>query len=122
MAVRPTKPQQGKKTATAALLVLAGLLAGPVLAAPDHDLFCDESHRPTLDVPRQALTATTVNANEERLENHLLKPQVEEAARKVFAETEEKDESELPEPAPVVQGLSDGEALPLKRQMYRRDI
>ena len=122
MAVWLTKPHQGMKAAAAALLALAGWLAGPVLAAPDHDLFCDETHAPALEVSQEALTARTVNSSEELLENHLLKPQVEEAARKVFAEAEEEDEVELPEPAPVIQGLSDGDRLPLRRQMYRRDI
>jgi hypothetical protein len=117
MAVRPTDLQQGIKAAAAALLVLAGWVTGPALAAPDHD----ES--------QQALTATPANSSEELLQDHLLKPRVEATARKVFAtaeETEQKegdaDEVESPAPGPVVQGLSDGEVVPLKRQMYRRDI
>jgi hypothetical protein len=112
-----TEPQQGISVAAAALLVLAGWLAGPALAAPDHD----ES--------QQALAAAPANPSEALLEDHLLKPLVEATARKVFAETEDADEEEvdtddvdLPEPGPVIQGLSDGEVAPLKRQMFRRDI
>lgn len=128
MAVRPTEPQQGN-IAAIALLLLFGWIAGPALAAPDHDLLCDESHNATLDVPQQALTATPVNSSEELLKNHLLKPRVEATAREIFDEAEEPaaqegdgDEVELPEPDPVIQGLSDGEVAPLRRQMYRRDI
>ncbi len=122
MAVRPTEPQQGKKAAAAALLALTSWFAGPVLAAPNFDVLCDERLTPVLEVSRQVLTATTVNSSEELLENHLLKPRVEETARKVFGEAEDETETEFPEPTPAIQGLSDGEVLPLKRQMYRRDI
>lgn len=117
MAVRSTEPQQGIGAAAAALLMLAGWIAGPALAAPDHD----ES--------QQALAAAPANSSEELLRDHLLKPRVEATARKVFAETDEPDQEEndaddvdLPEPGPVIQGLSDGEIAPLKRQMFRRDI
>ena len=117
MAVRPTEPQQGISAAAAALLMLAGWIAGPALAAPDPD----ES--------QQALAAAPANSSEELLKDHLLKPRVEATARKVFAETNEADQEEsdsddvdLPEPGPVIQGLSDGEVAPLKRQMFRRDI
>jgi hypothetical protein len=122
-------PQQGNNAAAAALFLLLGWIASPVLAAPDHDVLCDESHDATLDVSRQALTATPVNSSEELLENHLLKPRVEATARKVFAQEEvqtgeetDREEMELPRPGPVIQGLSDGEVSPLRRQMYRRDI
>ena len=122
MAVRPTGPRQGKMATAVARVALIGWFAGPVLDAPDHEAFSDESHTPGLDVSRQALTASTVNSDEEILENHLLQPRATESARKVFEETPGEDETELPEPAPAVQGLSDSEVPPLKRQMYRRDI
>lgn len=129
MAVRPREPRQGNHTAAAALFLLLGWITGPVLAAPDHDVLCDESHDATLEVSRQVLTATPVNSSEELLENHLLKPRVEATARKVFAEKDDetgeetdREEMELTGPGPVIQGLSDGEVSPLRRQMYRRDI
>ena len=128
MAIRPRMPQQGNTAAAAALLLL-GWIAGPVLAAPDHDVLSDENHDATLDVSRQALIATPVNSSEELLENHLLKPRVEATARKVFAKEDEqtgeetdREEMEMPRAGPVIQGLSDGEVSPLRRQMYRRDI
>lgn len=117
MAVPSREPQQGISAAAAALLLLAGWLSGPALAAPDHG----ESG--------QALSATPMNSGEELLQDHLLRPRVEAEARKAFAESEETDaqesdadEAKLPEPGPVTQKLSDGEVAPLKRQMYRRDI
>lgn len=129
MAVRPSEPQQGNNVA-AALLVLAGWIASPVLAAPDHDLLCDESHDDALKVSQQELTATPVNTSDELLTDHLLKPRVEATVRRVFDENQEKvaeevadpTEAEAPAPEPVIQGLSDGEVTPLRRQMYRRDI
>ena len=130
MAVRPSEPQQGNNAAAAALLVLAAWIAGPVLAAPDHDPLCDESHDNALEVSQQELTATPVNTSDELLTNHLLKRRVEATVRKVFDEVQEKvaeevadpTEAEAPVPEPVTQGLSDGEVTPLRRQMYRRDI
>lgn len=117
MSIRSTAPQQGINAAAAAMLVLAGWIAGPALAAPEHG----ES--------QQALNARPVNSSEELLQDHLLKPRVEATVRKVFAEAQEADQKEsdaddadLAEPGPVVQGLSDGKVAPLKRQMYRRDI
>jgi hypothetical protein len=129
MAVRPAEPQKGNNAAAAALLVLAGWIAGPVLAAPDHDLLRDECHDDALEVSQQELTATPVNTSDELLTNHLLKPRVEATVRKVFDEVEEEVANDAADPteaaaAPelVIQGLSDGEVTPLRRQMYRRDI
>lgn len=131
MAVRPSEPQQGNNAAAAALLVLAGCIASPVLAAPDHDdLLCDESHDDAFELSRQELIATPVNTSDELLTNHLLKPRVEATVRKVFDEIQEEvadatadpTEAAPPAPEPVIQGLSDGEPTPLRRQMYRRDI
>ena len=130
MAVRPSEPQRGSNAATAALLVLAGWMAGPVLAAPDHDILCGESHGNALEVSQQELTATPVNTSDELLTNHLLKPRLETAAREVIEEVEEQaaDDAaestkvEPPRPGPVIQGLSESDAPPIRRQMYRRDI
>lgn len=130
MAVRPSEPQQGNNAAAAALLVLAGWIAGPVLAAPDHDLLSDESHDNALEVSQQELTATPVNTSDELLANHLLKPRVEATIRRIFDEVQKEIADNVPDPTeaappapePVIQGLSDGEVTPLRRQMYRRDI
>ena len=130
MAVRPSEPQRGNNAAAAALLVLAAWIAGPVLAAPDHDPLCDESHDNVLEVSQQELTATPVNTSDELLTNHLLKPRFEATMREVFDAIQEEvandladpTEAEPPAPEPVIQGLSDGEFTPLRRQMYRRDI
>jgi hypothetical protein len=130
MAVRPSKPQRGTTAATAAAFVLAGWFAAPVLAAPDHDLLCDESHDATLEISERELSATPVNTSEELLENHLLKPRVEATAREVFSDVEEStdaDDSNEAESddAPVeavIQSVPNAEMLRMKRQMYRRDI
>lgn len=117
MAIRSTEPQQSISAVAAALLVLAGWITGPALAAPDNG------------EAEQALTATPINSSDELLRDHVLKPQVEATARKVFTEAQDTDredsdadEVDSPEPGPFVQGLSDGKVAPLKRQMYRRDI
>jgi len=127
MAVRQKQPKQGHIAATAAILVLAGWFAAPVLAAPDRDLLCDENREATLEIKTDTV-ATTIEAV---ADDHLLKPRVAATAREVFAdatsesETEEAvelksddDEADTPRLRPV----SDNELVPLRRQMYRRDI
>lgn len=130
MAVRPRKPQQGTTASAAAAFVLAGWFAAPALAAPDHDILCDESHDATLEVTERELSATPVNTSEELLENHLLKPRVEATAREVFSEIDEDADGDDPDKseaddAPVesvIPSLPNAEMLRIKRQMYRRDI
>jgi hypothetical protein len=128
MAHSPRKPQQGSTLAAASLLVLAGLVAGPALAAPERDVLCDESREATLEVSTTALAPITVNASNELLEDHLLKPRVEATAREVFAESEkntvdeESIEADEADVEATVPSLSDGQPKPYRRQMYRRDI
>lgn len=131
MAVRSAKQGHGSTAAVAAVLAFAGLLAAPVLAAPERDYLCDESAAPDLDVSARELIATPVNNSEELLKDHLLKPRAEAAVRTAFAdeETDAQVEEEPTEEAvdlvttePVLPGASDPKALRLKRQMYRRDI
>jgi len=129
MTVRPEKTGQGTIAATAAALLLTGLIMAPVLAAPEPD--CDESSTPNLTVSATDLTATPVNGGKELLKNHLLKPRAESAVRTAFAdENAEADvEDEAAEepvdsltPEPIVPSVSDSQPIPIKRQMYRRDI
>ena len=132
MAVRPKKPQQGNTVAAAAVFVLAGLATSPALAAPDHDVLCDKSHQATLEVSESELAATPVNTSDEMLRDHLLKPRVDAKAREVFDDADEEAEvdeqvDEQVDGGPddtdtAVRSLSDRKVLPLKRQMYRRDI
>jgi len=127
--LRPTRPNQGKTAVAAAALVLAGWFTAPVLAAPDRDILCDEDPNATLEVSTTELIASPVSSSEEVLEDHLLKPRVEAAAREVFSsgeddtdteDVESLEETEVSEPR--IHRMSDGEPRAYKRQMYRRDI
>lgn len=128
MAVRPKAPQHGNTVTAAAVLVLAGFASAPVLAASDHEILSDENREATLEVSASELTATPVNTSDELLRDHLLKPRVDATAREVFDEDE--DEAEFDEDADggsdetdaAIRGLSDSNVVPLRRQMYRRDI
>lgn len=142
MAARPKEPKQGNIAATAALVVLAGWFAAPVLAASDRSLVCDQDRAATLDVARHELTPTSHEVSGEQepesvattidsvAEDHLLKPRVEAAARKVFSqegdktETEEDPDAEADNDAtePRLRPVSDNELVPSRRQMYRKDI
>ena len=62
MAVKLRQPRQQVIAASAASLALAGLLAAPVLAAPERGLLCDDSTDPALAVSPSELTATPVIA------------------------------------------------------------
>ena len=131
MAVRPKEPRQVTTAAVTAGLVMAAWLAAPVLAAPERDLLCAESMAPNLDLSATELTATPVNNDDELLENHLLRPNTESAARSAFAE-EDAEAAELDEDGEadvdslatesILPSASDREQSPYKRQMYRRDI
>jgi len=140
MAVRPTAPKRGNIAATAAVLLLAGCFAVPVLAAPDRGLACSDDRAATLDVETHELApashevsvsdkpesvATTI---ESVADDHLLKPRVEAAARKIFADDNAPQDAEVAEPEgdevtkTRLRRVSDNELLPFKRQMFRKDI
>ena len=127
MAGRHKQPKHGHIAATAAVLVLAGWFTGPVLAAPDRETLCDSNLEATLDIKADTMS-TTIEAV---ADDHLLKPRVEAAARKIFSdsasesETEEIVEIEYGDdeaPTPRLRSLSDNKLVPFRRQMYRRDI
>ena len=131
MAVRPEEPRKATTAVATAGLVMAAWLAAPVLAAPERDLLCDESAAPELDLTATELTARPVNNSDKLLENHLLKPNTESAARSAFAketpvdvEVEEQGEDDADALATesLLPSASDREQSPYKRQMYRRDI
>ena len=145
MAPRQTSSKHRTITATAALFLLGAWYAAPVLAASDLEILCSDSHDATLEVaeyeliPRQVShdidasdMADVASGQDSVLANdHLLKPRVEATVREVFADSdgkslvEEEDVADLEEPA--IQELNaprmtDGHAVPFKRQMYRQDI
>ncbi len=128
MAVRHKEPRYDISTAATAGLLLAGLLAGPVIAAPERDLLHEDE--PGLDVAADALTVTPVNNSDELLDNHLLKPRAQSAARGAFASEaaaekgvdQDAEASEAAAPEPGLHSASDRKPSPYKRQMYRRDI
>lgn len=140
MAVGPTAPKRGNIAATAAVLLLAGCLAAPVLAAPDHGLACSDDRAVTLDVASHELVPTSheVSGNEEPetvattiesvAADHLLKPRVEAAARKVFADDNASRDAKVAEPEgdevtqTRLRRVSDNELAPFRRQMFRKDI
>lgn len=127
MAVGQIQPQQGSIAITAAILVLGGWFAGPVSAAPERDTLCHENHEATLEI-----SANTVSTTIEAVaDDHLLKPRVAAAANEVFAESDNEalpedavdSESENDEAAtPSLRPVSDNEPVPVRRQMYRKDI
>jgi hypothetical protein len=145
MAVRPSEPKQGKVSA-AAVLLLAGLFAGPVCGAPNHEIICDDAHDATLEISSDELTASTVS---HELENddvaaeiasemgilpqgHALKPNVEAAVRDMFTDSEKDsaahdvNEAQESDTAVImntrVPGISDDQLARIKRQMFRKDI
>ena len=142
MAQRPQAPRQGNVASTAAVLVLASVFAAPVLAASDRGILCDNDQGPTLDIAEHELVVVSHEAGDSRntepvattiesvADDHLLKPRVEATARKVFADGE--SEAEIDEPAdldseddesmPRLRPVSNNKLVPLKRQMFRRDI
>jgi hypothetical protein len=127
MAIRHKQPKQGHIAATAAILVLGGWFAAPVIAAPDRDALCDSRLEATLAIKADTMS-TTIDAV---ADDHVLKPRVAATARKIFADSTDKsrtddvieiesDDDEVP--APRLRSLSDNELVPFRRQMYRRDI
>lgn len=117
--------------AAAATLVAAGLIAGPALAAPERALMCSDGDAPTIDDAADALLATPVNTSDELLENHVLKPGAQSAARGAFGDkpstepAERGDDVKADEAAasePGMHSASERKVSPYKRQMYRRDI
>ena len=132
MAVTLRQPRQQVVAASATALVLAGLLAAPVLAAPERGLLCDDTTPPSLDVSPHALTATPVSNSDELLESHLLRPRAKAAARGAFPDGASGDdgkidtvESEVKEavvPGPGIRSTAEQKRAVYKRPMYRRDI
>ena len=142
MAQRPQAPRQGNVASTAAVLVLASLFAAPVLAASDRGILCAKEQNATLDIAEHELTVVSHEAVDSKVaepvattidsvaENHLLKPRVEATAREVFTDIE--GETETDEPVEIESAddaeardlgpVSDNKLVPLRRQMYRRDI
>ena len=129
----PIQPMQRNCVATTAALLLAGMLAAPALAAPEHKLLCEEDADLALELTVTELSAIPVNSNEEMLQGHFLKPRTEAAARSAFAEEsiidtdEVVDSEELEAEDPVVAdpgipSASKQKQPTYKRQMYRRDI
>jgi len=142
MAHRPQAPRQGNVASTAAVLVLASLFAAPVLAASDRGILCDKDQGPTLDIAEHELAVVSHEAGasgnaepvatsiESVADDHLLKPRVEATAREVFADGEDEAESDEvleldsadDENVPRLRPVSDNKLVPLRRQMFRRDI
>lgn len=124
----PGRPQQGSCLTVASLLVLASLVAAPVLAAPEHDALCDESHEATLEVAKTSLEPVPAIADDALPESNRLKPRIAATAREVFLQgtdgAEDKAEvgADEADAEPGVPSLSDGPSKPFNRQMYRRDI
>lgn len=133
MADTLTQPRQRINVASTVALLLAGMLAAPVLAAPERGLLCAEDASSTTALTATELSVTPVNSSEEMLEDHLLRPRAKAAARGAFAEEapEDKGMIDVEEPDlvdqgaiadPAVQSASKPKRPIYKRQMYRRDI
>lgn len=132
MAVTLRQPGQHVIAASAAALALAGLLAAPVLAAPERGLLCDDSTDSALTVSTSELTATPVNSSDKLVENHLLRPNTKAAVRGAFPEDTPDADSDAPVPdadttdtvAPEsgIRSTPETGQSVYKRQMYRRDI
>ena len=139
MVGRPRTPKQGNTTATLVLLLLMSGFATPVLAAPDHDILCDDHHEATLQIPASELATRPVSHELEARKNddsetvsadQLLKPRFDATVREIFVDDEEievLDEAEIDADDPtalriLVPGVSDEDLVRFKRQMYRRDI
>ena len=145
MAVRQTVSKRSTITAATALFLLGAWHAAPVLAASDLEILCEDSHNATLEVAEFALIPRQVShdidtsdmidlaSSEDGIlaKDHLLKPRVDATVREVFVDSEgkslveEEDVTDVEESA--LQELSaprmtDGLAIPFKRQMYRKDI
>ncbi|MEJ2256075.1 MAG: hypothetical protein P8X98_03585 [Woeseiaceae bacterium] len=131
MSSRLKTPKAYSIAAVPAALVMVGLATVPVLAAPGPALQCDDS-KPVVSRPTTSeLAASPVSSGDDNLQHHLLQPDAKSAARGAFADESSNDvidETELEtetEDASSDNGLQSGadrKVLPLKRQMYRRDI
>lgn len=145
MAVRQTASKRSTITAATALFLLGAWHATPVLAASDRGILCESSHNATLEVAEYELIPRQVSHDVDTSEiadlasseddvlaqDHLLKPRVEATVRKVFADSdkesvgEKENDSDIEEPAIhqlSAPRMTDGHAVPFKRQMYRKDI
>ena len=132
MAAKLRQPRQQVIAATATMFALAGLIAAPVLAAPERDLLCDDSTDALLAVSPIELTATPVNNSDELLESHVLRPRTEAAVRGAFShevpgddaeiEAQEAEANEAAVPDPGAHSALESKRPVYKRHMYRRDI
>ena len=146
---RSTARQQNTFAARAALLLFAGILTVPALAATTAQLPCLDATDATLEVPVQVLAtefvnntiAAALNPNDETISeiedmefassSSLLAPQAEAAIRNAFQISDTKaepvtDDEEREEPNlelnSKLPGISDDDFLQYKKLMYRRDI
>ena len=133
MAVKLRQPRRKFHAANAVALVVASVLAAPVVAAPERGLLCDASAAPALAISESEFTATTVSNSDELLADHLLKPGAKAAVRSAFASEASGDDKEIDEAEseareavlsePGVQSAAEQRKRPVyRRQMYRRDI
>ena len=142
MAQRPQAPRQGNVASTAAVFLLASLLAAPVLAASDRGILCDKDREATLDIAEHELAVVSHEVSDGEIaepvattiesvaDDHLLKPRVEATAREVFIDVD--SEAETSEPAELnsaddadtrkLRPVTDNKLAPLRRQMFRKDI
>ena len=132
MAVTLTQPRHRINVASTAALLLAGMLAAPVLAAPERGLLCADDGSETPAYTATELSVTPVSSSEEMLQDHLLRPRAKAAVRGAFSEEAPEEEAAVDgeepaaeEPAVADPGLhsaSEQKRPIYKRQMYRRDI
>ena len=132
MAAELRQPRQHVFATGSAMLALAALLAGPVLAAPERDLLCDDSADSVLAASSLELTVSPVNSSDELLQSNFLRPRTNAAVRGAFS-TEapgndseigvvESESNEAETPDPAAQSAAERKRTVYKRQMYRRDI
>ncbi len=138
MVGRPDVPKQGKTAIALGLL----LFAAPVLAAPDHDILCEDHHQATLEIAATELvvspvshepeTAAAVDETQPVSADRLLRPRFDATVREIFADDDDETEVEAEETESVtedpavlrirVPGVSDEDLVRYKRRMFRRDI
>lgn len=148
--MRQTTPGQGSSfAANAVTLLLVACFAGPVIAAPNADISCDDVADASLEVSAQAFKAHVVShdiesegsdSSESDQESALLSPasylspEAAATVREAFEEVaplaeaassgdDDADEGEhSPEMKSRVPGVSDSELARYRQQMYRVDI
>ena len=126
------QPRHRINVASTAALLLAGMIAAPVLAAPERGLLCADDNESSPALTAAELSLTPVNSSEEMLQDHLLQPRAKAAARDAFPDEaperegvfkdEEPEVNESAVSDPAIQSASQQKRPIYKRQMYRRDI